>query len=498
MKRLFILVFLIIGGCSKDTDPIISTPIQIVKYTLIITAAEGGTVNSSGGQYEKGTSVSVTATPGKYFKFVKWSNGSTENPITISIEENLNLEAEFVLQNFEYVFDYSQFSQPVVDFSPEGLGYIEMNDKEYLIIPFANLSGDKTDFLRIFEFDNESNKLIDRTNTIFDVLPEVGFSKSPMIIEDFNGDGFLDFFLVDHGQENELINGRWEGALLKFYFGSANGFIRQNFPGITDKKLFYHHADAADYDLDGDIDIISQRWESQTEQVPSGNTVSILKNNQGSFEIITLENPIDSVGSVLFSNIDDDNYLEVLCATYRSDEGTLWAWDPLEGTTYKVNDQMGPYQIHDMVEINNSSGSVIFLFPEDYKGNNTPILSSADKGESIIESSDFTDFQGRDIIIDDFNNDGLKDIFMFFGNDGEWEGDSSYGKLSNSFYLNNGDNTFSNPSRVIDYFGKDFSDYVSNLFFPLKNGEDGYLFMRFENVYPFPSRSEMLILKTIE
>ena len=151
-----------------------------------------------------------------------------------------------------------------------------------------------------------------------------------------------------------------------------------------------------------------------------------------------------------------------------------------------------------MVEINNSSGSVIFLFPEDYKGNNTPILSSADKGESIIESSDFTDFQGRDIIIDDFNNDGLKDIFMFFGNDGEWEGDSSYGKLSNSFYLNNGNNTFSNPSKVIDYFGKDFSDYVSNLFFPLKNSEDGYLFMRFENVYPFPNKSEMLIFKTIE
>jgi hypothetical protein len=498
MKRFLILLFLAIAGCSKDSDPVTPPPTPIVKYTLTVTAGEGGSVNSSGGQYDKGTTVSVSASPNKYFKFVKWSNGSAENPIIININENINLEAEFVLQNFEYEFDYSQFSQPVVDFSPEGLGYIEMNDKEYLIIPFANLSGDKTDFLRIFEFDNESNKLIDRTNTIFDVLPEVGFSKSPMIIEDFNGDGFLDFFLVDHGQENELINGRWEGALLKFYFGSANGFIRQNFPGITDKKLFYHHADAADYDLDGDIDIISQRWESQTEQVPSGNTVSIFRNNEGSFEIITLEGPLDSVGSVLFSNIDDDDYLEVLCATYSSDEGTLWAWDPLDGSTSIINDQMGPYQIHDMVEIKNSIGSRILLFPEDYKGNNTPILSSVDKGGSIVQSTDFPDFQGRDIIIDDFNNDGLEDIFMFFGNDGEWLGDSSYGVLSNSFFLNNGDNTFSNPNKVIDYFGKDYSDYVSNLFFPLENGEDGYLFMRFENVYPFPNKSEMLIFKTIE
>ena len=498
MKRFLILLFLAIAGCSKDSDPVAPLPTPIVKYTLTVTAGEGGSVNSSGGQYDKGTSVSVTAIPNKYFKFVKWSNGSAENPIIININENINLEAEFVLQNFEYEFDYSQFSQPSVDFSPEGLGYIETNDKHYLFIPFANLSGNETDYLRIFEFDDNSNKLIDITNTIFNVLPEVGFSKSPLIIEDFNDDGFLDFFLVDHGQENELINGRWEGALLKFYFGSANGFIRQNFPGITDKKLFYHHADAADYDLDGDIDIISQRWESQTEQVPSGNTVSIFRNNEGSFEFITLEGPLDSVGSVLFSNIDDDDYLEVLCATYRSDEGTLWAWDPLDGSTSIINDQMGPYQIHDMVEIKNSIGSRILLFPEDYNGNNTPILSSVDKGGSIVQSTDFPDFQGRDIIIDDFNNDGLEDIFMFFGNDGEWLGDSSYGVLSNSFFLNNGDNTFSNPNKVIDYFGKDYSDYVSNLFFPLKNGEDGYLFMRFENVYPFPNKSEMLIFKTIE
>ena len=497
MKRLLIIFFLVIVGCSKDSDPVTPTPTQTVKYTLTITAGEGGTVNSSGGQYDSGTSVSVTATPNKYFKFVRWSNGSTENPITINVNENITLGAEFEIQNFEYEFDYSQFLQPSVNFHSEGLGYLEANDKQYLFIPFANLSGDETDFLRIFEFDNDSNKLIDKTNSIFNVLPEVGFSKSPLIIEDFNDDGFLDFFLVDHGQENEFINGRWEGGFLKFYFGSPNGFIRQNFPGITDKKLFYHHADAADYDLDGDIDIISQRWESQTEQIPSGNTVSILRNNEGIFEIITLEDPLDSVGGVLFSNIDDDDYLEVLCATYRSDEGTLWVWDPVDGTTSILNDQMGPYQIHDMIEIENSIGSRILLFPEDYKGNNTPILSSVDKGGSIIQSTDFPDFQGRDIIIDDFNNDGLEDIFMFYGNDGEWL-ITSYGILSNSFYLNNGDNTFSNPSRVIDYFGKDYSGYGSQLFFPLKNEDDGYLFMRFDTTYPFPNRSEMLIFKTIE
>ena len=108
-------------------------------------------------------------------------------------------------------------------------------------------------------------------------------------MEDFNKDGYTDIFLVDHGQENRLINGRWEGGYLIMYYGSANGFVKQNFPGITDKKLFYHHADVGDYDNDGDLDIISQRWSSATERVASDNTVSILKNNQGKFEIINLK-----------------------------------------------------------------------------------------------------------------------------------------------------------------------------------------------------------------
>ena len=64
-------------GCSKDSDPVTPTPTQTVKYTLTITAGEGGTVNSSGGQYDSGTSVSVTATPNKYFKFEVFVRGSS-------------------------------------------------------------------------------------------------------------------------------------------------------------------------------------------------------------------------------------------------------------------------------------------------------------------------------------------------------------------------------------------------------------------------------------
>ena len=42
-------------------------PAPIVKYTITLSAGEGGTVSTTGGEYEAGQTVSVTATPqGEY------------------------------------------------------------------------------------------------------------------------------------------------------------------------------------------------------------------------------------------------------------------------------------------------------------------------------------------------------------------------------------------------------------------------------------------------
>ena len=60
-KLLFLLsVFTIILSCSNDETP---PPAPIVKYTITLSAGEGGTVSTTGGEYEAGQTVSVTATP---------------------------------------------------------------------------------------------------------------------------------------------------------------------------------------------------------------------------------------------------------------------------------------------------------------------------------------------------------------------------------------------------------------------------------------------------
>lgn len=498
-KYLYLISFcFIISSCSKEEiapQNNNNNPVAI-KYSLKVEAGPGGKVDISEGLYDKGSEVSVRATPNNYFDFSVWSNGKSENPIKIVMDKDISLKAEFKKQDLNFSFDYSEFNEPQMPLSPEGLGFIKINNIQYLILPFADLQGTKTDYLRIFQFDLKTNKLVDKTKSFFNVLPEIGYPKSPLFLKDFNKDGFTDLFLVDHGQENKQINGRWEGSYLKFYYGSANGFIKQDFKGITDRKLFYHHADVADFDNDGDLDIVSQAWSSSSESVPNDNTISIFKNNAGKFEVLTLNKPLDSVGSVLFTNIDDDAALEVVCATYRNDQGSLWAWDPLENTTQIINNKMGPYQIHDMVEISNNKGKRILIFPEDYRGKNTPILSTSDNGKTIGNAAEINDFQGRDVIIDDFNGDGLEDVFMYYGNNGEWDA-NSYGPLTKSFYLNNGNNTFSNPSSVKDIFNVDYSNYQGKLYFPLESTPDGYKFLRFEEFYPslFPKKAEIIILK---
>jgi len=497
--RKFLVLFLALSACSKEEISPSSTtapPQPEVKFTLKVDVSTGGKVDISEGSFTKGSEVTIRATPNNYFNFSSWSNGKTDNPLKLIMDKDVSLKAEFVKQDLNLTFSYSEFSEPQLPPSPEGLGYIKVNNIPHLIIPFADLKTNKVDYLRIFQFDEKAQKLIDKTKSTFKTISEVGYPKSPLLIEDFNKDGFQDIFLVDHGQENSMINGRWEGGYLIMYYGSATGFVKQNFPGITDKKLFYHHADVGDYDNDGDLDIISQRWSSASERVPADNTVSILKNNQGKFEIITLEKPLDSVGSVLFTNLDDDPYLEVMCATYRNDQGSLWAWDPMANTTNVINNKMGPYEIHDLIEISNSKGKRILIFPEDYQGKKTPILTTTDNGKTISSSTDMYDFQGRDMIVKDLNGDGLEDVFTYYGNDGEWTS-SSYGPLTKSIYLNNGNNTFANPQEVKDIFGKDFTNFIGKLFYPLESTPDGFKFLRFEEFWPspFPKAAEIVILK---
>ena len=87
---LFFIFFLFVT-CSED-DPIIQ-----YSLTLEVTPSEGGSISNSSGKYDDGETISLLATPSPEYVFKNWSVGAsgTNNPITIVMNSNKNITANF-------------------------------------------------------------------------------------------------------------------------------------------------------------------------------------------------------------------------------------------------------------------------------------------------------------------------------------------------------------------------------------------------------------------
>ena len=80
--------------CIRDSPNIDPLPSA---YTLTVSAGNGGTVSTSGGTFASGTLVTIQATPNEGYLFQSWSNGITNNPVSITISSNISITANFEL-----------------------------------------------------------------------------------------------------------------------------------------------------------------------------------------------------------------------------------------------------------------------------------------------------------------------------------------------------------------------------------------------------------------
>ena len=98
MKKLpiYISLLLLLTCAKEDSQDPGTTPNNITpKYTLTASAVAGGSVTPSTASFNAGTQVSITATPSSGYQFVNWSNGSSVNPITIIINSDFSITANF-------------------------------------------------------------------------------------------------------------------------------------------------------------------------------------------------------------------------------------------------------------------------------------------------------------------------------------------------------------------------------------------------------------------
>lgn len=87
---------MVFASCGDDPA---DNPDQPTTYTVTVNTNDAtlGTVTVSPLQatYEPGTQVTVTATPAANANFISWSNGETNATITITVNENVTLTANF-------------------------------------------------------------------------------------------------------------------------------------------------------------------------------------------------------------------------------------------------------------------------------------------------------------------------------------------------------------------------------------------------------------------
>ncbi len=119
------------GRLGYPSDPYVVTIIR--HFDVAISAGNEGTVNNNGGRIAEGTELSLTATPNEGYHFEKWSDGSTENPRTIVVNDDVTLAAEFGVNtyNLTYTVDGVEYKSFDVDYgtaitteaNPEKEGY---------------------------------------------------------------------------------------------------------------------------------------------------------------------------------------------------------------------------------------------------------------------------------------------------------------------------------------------------------------------------------------
>ena len=104
-KKLLPLFLLILFSCSKNDEE------TKTKFSLIVDSSEGGYASSSGGDYEEGSLVSISAFANDGYVFIGWTGSSTStfSEIEITMNSGKYITAVFEKQLFNLVDENNIF-----------------------------------------------------------------------------------------------------------------------------------------------------------------------------------------------------------------------------------------------------------------------------------------------------------------------------------------------------------------------------------------------------
>ncbi len=338
------------------------------------------------------------------------------------------------------------------DVHPETLKVIERSGKYHLITCFANNQTAPYDFFRSFLVDTTSGSLTENTSSFLGGYIEAGFPKSPFWYEDLNNDGIKDLFIADHGKEMQsmMVNGQYPGYVCRYFVGKADGsFAKGDIADVTSTNRFYHNSAVGDIDGYGKNDLVVQNFGSEEMMLYlNGNSGLTKKSN------LTINN---QTGSVYIADIDGDKQAEIITAPYidRGNTPNTFIKKVNINSSGFISSNLstvspfgltfGCYKIMGLKNPKDANKTHLFYFVEAGPGQQKIFRSRTDNSNVVDEISTlqptFNSGGTRDYLIADLNFDGFQDVF-FFVNIGQ--------NLNSRVWLNNGDNTFVNPSWEID------------------------------------------------
>ena len=106
MKKILIfsLTFFLFITCKKDAFE--EEIVTIVFYNIVVSTSEGGSVDTTGGSKESGSSFTISATPNEEYLFAGWTGTSSiDNPLTITANSNLSITANFKKRKYLLTID---------------------------------------------------------------------------------------------------------------------------------------------------------------------------------------------------------------------------------------------------------------------------------------------------------------------------------------------------------------------------------------------------------
>ena len=357
---------------TLNSNTTITANFQVIvnSYTLTVTAGEGGSVSSEGGEYEEGTEVTITASSNYCQQFVSWSDGNSNNPRIVNVDANINLSAQFESAMNETEYSLVRLRYPCAHMIDTNKPYNETN--KYLIGPAGWLSVSVQEQYGEYYYPTEN-----------DYNPPGHFVIDPhnMSHGDFNNDGLQDVLVTwatfTHTLERES---RLNYSVL---LNNGDGSMSIDNNAFTSNSVHNNHfayrTIVEDFNNDGYDDIVSA--------------------SMGVIQRLPGQDPYTRWEKIpLLFNTGDGQFYDASSNIEGQEDGS----SPPEGHTFGHELAVGDVDGDGDIDI--FTGKILLI--NDGSGNfsnKTNLLISELKpvGRNIWSS-----------VIADFNNDGIEDFFV--------------------------------------------------------------------------------------